>query len=149
MTGLYLYYCTWLPFIPVMAVHEHFWFHVTVKKCIFLCRRQYHMEQKLTSWTPLLNRTFMRRGYVPTFRNLDCLHSGTKGILLFFFKRPERYNQEVLSHPFICFPLPCMEGIVLICNIDLYCVIAIFNGHRWHVRWVIFLHIEQQLRQQK
>ena len=45
-----------------------------------------------------------------------------------FFKRPERYNQEGLSHPFICLPLPYMEGIVLICNIDLYCVFAIFNG---------------------
>ena len=33
-------------------------------------------------------------------------HRGTKGILLFFFKRPERYNQEVLSHSFICLPLP-------------------------------------------
>ena len=45
-----------------------------------------------------------------------------------FFKRPERYNQEMLSHSFICLPLPYMEGIVLICNIDPYCVIAIFNG---------------------
>ena len=55
-------------------------------------------------------------------------HRGTKEILLFFFKRSERYNQEVLSHSFICLPLPYMEGIVLICNIDLYSVIAIFNG---------------------
>ena len=53
----------------------------------------------------------------------------TKGILL-FFQKPERYNQEVLSHSFICLPLPYMEGIVFICNIDLYFVIAIFNGHR-------------------
>ena len=58
----------------------------------------------------------------------DILHRGTKGILLFFFKRPERYNQEVLSHSFICLPLPCVEGIVLICNIDLYCLTGIFNG---------------------
>ena len=58
----------------------------------------------------------------------EILHRGTKGILLFFFKRPERYNQEVLSHSFICLPLPCVEGIVLICNIDLYCLTGIFNG---------------------
>ena len=50
-------------------------------------------------------------------------------VYFYFFKRPERYHQEVLSHSFICLPLPYMEGIVLICNIDLYCVIAIFNGH--------------------
>ena len=53
-------------------------------------------------------------------------HRGTKDF--YFFKRPECYNQEVLSHSFICLPLPYMEGIVLICNIDLYCVMAIFNG---------------------
>ena len=29
-----------------------------------------------------------------------------------FFKRPEHYNQEVLSHSFICIPLPYMEGFV-------------------------------------
>ena len=57
------------------------------------------------------------------------VHRGTKGTLL-FFKRPERYNQEVLSHSFICLPLPYMERIVLICNIGLYCVITTFNGHR-------------------
>ena len=57
-------------------------------------------------------------------------HRGTKGILLFFFKRSERYNQEVLSHSFICLLLPHMEGIVLVCNIDLYCATAIFSGHR-------------------
>ena len=33
-----------------------------------------------------------------------------------------------VSHSFICLPLPYMEGIVLICNIDIYCVIAISNG---------------------
>ena len=54
--------------------------------------------------------------------------SGNKRYTYIFFKRPERYNLEVLSHSFICLPLPYMEGIVLICNIDLYCVIAIFNG---------------------
>ena len=41
--------------------------------------------------------------------------TGDQKVYFYFFKRPERYNQEV-------------EGIVLICNIDLYCVIAIFNG---------------------
>ena len=72
-------------------------------------------------------------------------HRGTKGILL-FFKRSKRYNQEVLSHSFICLPLPYMEGIVWICNVDLYCVIAIFNGYRWHVQEVTFLHTEHQLK---
>ena len=40
-------------------------------------------------------------------------------------------HQEVLSHSFICLPLPYMEGIVLICNIDLYCVTGI--PHSLHV----------------
>ena len=61
------------------------------------------------------------------------VHVGVIGVhkdqkVYFFFKRPECYNPEVLSHSFICLPLPCMEGIVLICNIDLYCEIEIFNG---------------------
>ena len=51
-------------------------------------------------------------------------------VYFYFFKRPECYNQEVLSHSFICLPLPYMEGIALICNIDLYCGRTIFNGHR-------------------
>ena len=55
------------------------------------------------------------------FRSAKVSHRGTKGILL-------------LSHTFVCLPFPCMEGIVLICNIDLFCVIAIFNGHRWCVQ---------------
>ena len=49
---------------------------------------------------------------------------GEQKVYFHFFKRHERYNQEVLSHSFICLPLPYMEGIVLICNTDLYCVIA-------------------------
>ena len=53
---------------------------------------------------------------------------GEQKVYLYFFKRPKRYNEEALSHCFICLPLPFMEGIVLICNIDLYCVIGIFNG---------------------
>ena len=58
-------------------------------------------------------------------------------VYFYFFKRPERYNQEVLSHSFICLPLPYVEEIILICNIDIYCVIAIFNVtgdmfKRWH-----------------
>ena len=56
----------------------------------------------------------------------DCI--GEQKVYFYFFKRPECYNQEVLSHSLICLPLPKMEGIVLICNIDLYSVIAIFNG---------------------
>ena len=54
--------------------------------------------------------------------------TGEQKVNFYFFKRPERYKQEVLSHSFICLPLPYMEGIILICNIDLYCVTAIFNG---------------------
>ena len=53
---------------------------------------------------------------------------GEQKVCFYFFKRPKLYIQEVLSHFFICLPLPYMEGIVLICNIDLYCIIAIFNG---------------------
>ena len=55
-------------------------------------------------------------------------------VSFYFFKRPERYNKEVLSHSFICVPLLHMESIVLIRNINLYCVIVICNGHRWHVQ---------------
>ena len=54
--------------------------------------------------------------------------NGEKKVYFYFFKRPKSYNQEVLSHSLICLPFPHMEGIVLICNTDLYCVIAIFNG---------------------
>ena len=61
-------------------------------------------------------------------------HVGDQAVYFYFFKRPQYYNQEVLSHFFICLPLPGMEGIVLICNIGLYCVTAICNGHRWHVQ---------------
>ena len=53
---------------------------------------------------------------------------GKQKVYFYFFKRLELYNQEVLSHSFICLPLPYMEGIVLICNIDLYCVTAILSG---------------------
>ena len=59
---------------------------------------------------------------------IDHLGIGEQKVYFYFFKRPECYNQEVLSHSFIHLPLPYMEGIVLTCNIDLYCVIAIFNG---------------------
>ena len=62
---------------------------------------------------------------------LHCSHhlaQGNKKYTFIFSKRPERYNQEVLSYSFICLPLPSVEGIVLMCNIDLYCVIAIYNG---------------------
>ena len=56
-------------------------------------------------------------------------HIGDQKVYFDFFKRPEGYNKEGLSHSSICLPLPYMEGIVLMCNVDLYCVIAIFNGH--------------------
>ena len=56
------------------------------------------------------------------------VHRDQKVYFYFFFKRPEDYNPEVLSHSSICLPLPCVEGIGLICNIDLYCEIEIFNG---------------------
>ena len=61
-------------------------------------------------------------------RRTSTPYGGTKGIPLFCFERPELHSQVVLSHSFICLPLPHMEGIALICNIDLCCVIAIFNG---------------------
>ena len=43
----------------------------------------------------------------------------------------------MLLYPFICLPFQYMEGIVFICNIDVYCVKVIFNGtgdmlNRWH-----------------
>ena len=57
-----------------------------------------------------------------------CVTHRDQTLYFYFFKRPEHYNQEVLSHSFICLPLPYVEGIVLMCNIDLHCVIAIFNG---------------------
>ena len=65
---------------------------------------------------------------------LNCIrsiwsHRGTKGILL-FFQNTQTLHSKGVATPLICLPLPYMEGIVLICNIDLYCVIAIFNGHR-------------------
>ena len=53
---------------------------------------------------------------------------GDQKVYFYFFKRPECTNQEMLSHSSICLPLPYMEGIVLRCNIDLYCVTEIFNG---------------------
>ena len=53
---------------------------------------------------------------------------GEQKVYVYFFKRPQRYSPEVLSQSFVCLPLPYMEGIVLISNIDLYCVISIFNG---------------------
>ena len=53
---------------------------------------------------------------------------GEQKVYFYFFKRTERSNQEVLSHSFICLPLPHMEVNVLICNIDLYCAITIFSG---------------------
>ena len=64
-------------------------------------------------------------------------YTGKQIVYFYFFKRPKCYNQEVLSDSFICLPLPYIEGIVLICNIDLYCVIPIFSGtgnmfNRWH-----------------
>ena len=31
---------------------------------------------------------------------------GEQKVYFYFFKRPERYNQEVLSHSFICLLLP-------------------------------------------
>ena len=71
-------------------------------------------------------------GSTPGYANADskvALHwtIGEQKVYFYFFQRPECYNQEV-SHSVICLPLPYMEGIVLICNIDLYCVIAIFSG---------------------
>ena len=41
-------------------------------------------------------------------------HIGDQTVYFYFFERPEHYNQEVLSHSFICLPLPHLERIVLI-----------------------------------
>ena len=59
-------------------------------------------------------------------KNGKCF-TGKQRVYFYIFKRPECFNQEVLLHSFIYLPLPYMEGIVLICNTDLYCVIVIFN----------------------
>ena len=66
----------------------------------------------------------------PNVSKFNNFHRGSKGIFYFVVKRPDRYNQEGLSHSFICLPLPYVEGIVFIYSIGLYGVIAIFNGHR-------------------
>ena len=49
--------------------------------------------------------------------------TGEQKVYFYFFKRPERSNQEVLSHSFICLTLPYIEGICfdmqhgsLLCN---------------------------------
>ena len=39
------------------------------------------------------------------------MYIGEQKVYFYFFKRPERNNQEVLSHSFICLPLSYMEGI--------------------------------------
>ena len=70
------------------------------------------------------------RGACAWHAPLDLQMMGEQKVYFYFFKRPECYNQEVLSHSLICLPLPYMKGIGLICNINLYCVIAISNGHR-------------------
>ena len=74
---------------------------------------------------------------------------GEQKVYFYFLKRPERYNQEVFSHSFICLPLPHMEGIVLICNIDLYCVIAIFNGTGDMFNWWHFYTLNTNWSKQK
>ena len=58
-----------------------------------------------------------------------CIDIGDQKVYFYFFKRSKRYNKEVLSHSFICLLLPFMEGIVLLYNINLYCIIAIIKGH--------------------
>ena len=67
-----------------------------------------------------------------TVQNSHKIHSchsiGDQKVHFIFLKDLD--SQEVLSHSFICLPLPYMEGITLICNMDFYCVIAILNGHR-------------------
>ena len=71
---------------------------------------------------------------------MPTMPMGEQKIYFYFFKRPERYSKEVLSHSLICLPLPYMAGIVLICNIGLYCVIAIFSGTGDMFNGDIFTH---------
>ena len=54
------------------------------------------------------------------------LHGGRYTLI---FSKDLNITAKRCCHTFICLPLPYMEGIVLICNTDLYCVIAIFKGH--------------------
>ena len=58
----------------------------------------------------------------PNSPNFAKPRTGDQKVYFYFFERPERDNQEVLSHSSICLPLPYMEGIVLIRSIDLYYV---------------------------
>ena len=48
----------------------------------------------------------------------------------FIFSKDVNVTIKRCCRTFICLPLTYMEGIVLICNMDLYCVIEIFNSHR-------------------
>ena len=63
----------------------------------------------------------------PNLRLMPILHRGTKCILLFFSKDLILQSRGVITL-FICLPLLHMEGIVLICNIDLYWLTGIFNS---------------------
>ena len=46
---------------------------------------------------------FKPRNIIPFFRFRDI---GDQTVYFYFLKRPEHYNQELLSHSFICLPLP-------------------------------------------
>ena len=89
-----------------------------------------------SSLSPLLcsytgSQTYSYFSFISFFPTvLSLIGIGEQKVYFDFFKGPEHYNQEVLSHSFIYLPLLCMEEIVLICNIDLFCVIAMFNVTR-------------------
>ena len=86
------------------------------------------LESKGNSYTLMTVGNCFRA--FPDTRFLIDTTIGEQKVHFYFFKRPQHYNQEELSHSFTSLPLPYMEGIVLICNIYLYCVIAILSGHR-------------------
>ena len=58
------------------------------------------------------------------------IFTGEQKVYFYFFQKTRTLQSRgvvTLSH-LDYLPFPYMEGIVLICNTDLYCVIAIFNG---------------------
>ena len=67
----------------------------------------------------LVNNSVLNTSIVETDPIVCSLAMGDQKVYFYFFKRPERYNKEVLSHSFICLPLPHMKGIIL-------CVTQIF-----------------------
>ena len=93
-------------------------------------------EKSCSSESEVMNKFAFHNAFGPTMRHViwticeeQCYFRRNHKEILLFFTRPEHYNDEVLSHSFICLQLPHMVRIVLMCNIDLYCVTVTFNGH--------------------